>query len=188
VPSIKVGEDQEFAQAGYLVGLGTHGQLGDHGAGAPTPPGQQMGLLSSRVPGAAQCFAVEGDHPSAVDDAGVQTHPRTDQFVEPVGASRCRQRRMVDSLGGAPATPSAPSSAGAASATHSAIAVYESAPARVAASATASTPVQAMAHPAGLAWIGYLGQHLQQPGRCRRNVGQLAHQRVGVVDNTQRGR
>jgi hypothetical protein len=49
-------------------------------------------------------------------------------------------------------------------------------------------PVQAMAHPAGLAWIEYLGQHLQQPGRCRRNVGQLAHLPVGVVDNTPRAR
>ncbi len=54
---------------GYFVSLGTHGQLVDHGVGALTQPGQQMGQVSGRS--AAQRFAVEGDHSSVANDAGV---------------------------------------------------------------------------------------------------------------------
>jgi hypothetical protein len=70
------------------------------------------------------------------------------------GASRCRQRRMVDSDGIGPVTPSRASTPGAASAAHSAIATNERAPASVAASATASTPGSAWRFPRGLRGSG----------------------------------
>ena len=70
------------------------------------------------------------------------------------GARRCRQRRIVDSDGTAPPTPSRASTSGAASAAHSAIATNDCAPASVAPSATASTVVRRCRTPRGLRGSG----------------------------------
>ena len=179
---------EKFCQQRDFVGLGADGELGDHGAGVLAQPGQQMHQMARRVAGAAPRLAVEGDHPPPADRAGAQPHPRADQLIQPVGGQalqaaadrRLRRHRSADtepgqylrrSVGGPLGDRDERLRSG-----------------QRGAQRHREHRGQAMPHAPRLTRIGYPLQRLQQARRGGRNVGQLADQWVGVVDNGQGGR
>jgi hypothetical protein len=72
---------EKCSQHGDLVGLGSDGELGEHGAGGLAQSAQQVHQVPGRVARAAQRLAVEGDHPPPGDHGGAQPHPRSNQLV-----------------------------------------------------------------------------------------------------------
>ena len=165
---------QQRREPGDLIGLAVHGGLREDGQGLLVDGGQQVRGLAAGggVPGAAQGLAVHGHDAAPAAPAAVALASQDVTAASNWPASTAsRTRRMVASPGGRnrPASgskrmPSAASTPGGASATHSPIAASDCAPARTAATEASSTEASEWRTPRGSRGSGTARRYSRRPG------------------------